>query len=151
MNSNRILIIDQDAAFIQTVSGYFSSIGIEVVSSGDGIEGYRMAKEVTPGIVILDTELPNLDGFQVCRLLKGDDRYQHIPIVSNRTTTTNVMVKNGETLLIGGLIFDQDDLTVGKLPFFGDLPFFGKFFRTNSKKKSQNELLIFITTTIISS
>ena len=81
MNSNRILIIDQDAAFIQTVSGYFKSIGIEVVSSGDGIEGYRMAKEVTPGIVILDTELPNLDGFQVCRLLKGDDRYQHIPVV----------------------------------------------------------------------
>ena len=81
MNSNRILIIDQDAAFIQTVSGYFSSIGIEVVSSGDGIEGYRMAKEVKPGIVILDTELPNLDGFQVCRLLKGDDRYQHIPVV----------------------------------------------------------------------
>ena len=81
MNSNRILIIDQDATFIQTVTGYFSSIGIEVVSSGDGIEGYRMAKEVTPGIVILDTELPNLDGFQVCRLLKSDDRYQHIPIV----------------------------------------------------------------------
>ena len=40
-----------------------------------------MAKEVTPGIVILDTELPNLDGFQVCRLLKSDDRYQHIPVV----------------------------------------------------------------------
>ena len=81
MNSNRILIIDQDATFIQTVSSYFKSIGIEVVSSGDGIEGYRMAKEVTPGVVILDTELPNLDGFQVCRLLKGDDRDQHIPVV----------------------------------------------------------------------
>ena len=73
------------------------------------------------------------------------------PIVSNRTTTTNVMVKNGETLLIGGLIFDQDDLTVEKLPILGDLPFLRKFFRTNSKKKSQNELLIFITPTIISS
>jgi len=81
MNSNRILIIDQDATFIQKVSSYFKSIGIEVVSSGDGIEGYRMAKEVKPGVVILDTELPNLDGFQVCRLLKGDDRYQHIPVV----------------------------------------------------------------------
>ena len=81
MNSNRILIIDQDATFIQTVSSYFKSIGIEVVSSGDGIEGYRMAKEVTPGVVILDTDLPNLGGFQVCRLLKGDDRYQHIPVV----------------------------------------------------------------------
>ena len=67
MNSNRILIIDQDATFIQTVSGYFNNIGIEVGSSCDGIEGYRMAKDLTPGIVILDTELPNLDGFQVCR------------------------------------------------------------------------------------
>ena len=46
MNSNRILIIDQDATFIQTVSNYFKSIGIEVVSTGDGIEGYRMAKKV---------------------------------------------------------------------------------------------------------
>ena len=81
MNSNRILIIDQDAAFIQTVSTYFKSIGIEVVSTGDGIEGYRMAKKVKPGVVILDTDLPNLNGFQVCRLLKGDDRYQQIPVV----------------------------------------------------------------------
>ena len=81
MNSNRILIIDQDAAFIQTVSNYFKSIGIEVVSTGDGIEGYRMAKKVKPGVVILDTDLPNLNGFQVCRLLKGDDRYQQIPVV----------------------------------------------------------------------
>ena len=81
MNSNRILIIDQDAAFIQTVSNYFKSIGIEVVSTGDGIEGYRMAKKVKPGVVILDTDLPNFNGFQVCRLLKGDDRYQQIPVV----------------------------------------------------------------------
>ena len=81
MNSNRILIIDQDATFIQTVSNYFKSIGIEVVSTGDGIEGYRMAKKEKPGVVILDTDLPNLNGFKVCRLLKGDDRYQQIPVV----------------------------------------------------------------------
>ena len=81
MNSNRILIIDQDATFIQTVSNYFKSIGIEVFSTGDGIEGYRMAKKEKPGVVILDTDLPNLSGFQVCRLLKGDARYQQIPVV----------------------------------------------------------------------
>ena len=81
MNSNRILIIDQDATFIQPVSNYLKSIGLEVVSTGDGIEGYRMAKKVKPGVVILDTDLPNLNGFQVCRLLKGDDRYQQIPVV----------------------------------------------------------------------
>ena len=63
MNSNRILIIDQDATFIQTVSNYFKSIGIEVYSTADGIEGYRMAKEAKPGVVILDTELPNLNSY----------------------------------------------------------------------------------------
>ena len=99
MNSNRILIIDQDTAFIQTVSGYFKSIGIEVVSSGDGIEGYRMAKEVTPGIVILDTELPNLYGFQICRLLKGDDRYQHIPIVFVSSNDSQDFVVKSERAL----------------------------------------------------
>ena len=99
MNSNRILIIDQDTTFIQTVSGYFNSIGIEVVSSGDGIEGYRMAKEATPGIVILDTELPNLDGFQICRLLKGDDRYQHIPIVFVSSNDSQDFVVKSERAL----------------------------------------------------
>ena len=75
------MCIRDSATFIQTVSNYFKSIGIEVVSTGDGIEGYRMAKKVKPGVVILDTDLPNLNGFQVCRLLKGDDRYQQIPVV----------------------------------------------------------------------
>ena len=99
MNSNRILIIDQDATFIQSVSSYFSSIGIEVISSGDGIEGYRMAKETEPGIIILDTELPNLDGFQVCRLLKGDDRYQHIPVVFvSSNDSQDFMIKSERAL-----------------------------------------------------
>tara|TARA_B100001146_G_scaffold44702_1_gene38327 strand:+ start:328 stop:1935 length:1608 start_codon:yes stop_codon:yes gene_type:complete len=73
------------------------------------------------------------------------------PIVSSRATSTNVMVRNGETLMIGGLIFDQDDSTIDKLPYLGDLPFFGRFFKSDGKSKSQNELLIFITPTIISS
>ena len=73
------------------------------------------------------------------------------PIVSSRSTDTNVMVRNGETLMIGGLIFDQDDSTIDKLPYLGDLPFFGRFFKSDGKSKSQNELLIFITPTIIES
>ena len=99
MNSNRILIIDQDATFIQTVSNYFKSIGIEVVSTGDGIEGYRMAKKVKPGVVILDTDLPNLNGFQVCRLLKGDDRYQQIPVVFVSSTDSQENVLKSERAL----------------------------------------------------
>ena len=100
---------------------------------------------------INENELISMNINAAVQAITGYVGAEQRPIVSNRTTTTNVMVKNGETLLIGGLIFDQDDLTVGKFPILGDLPFFRKFFRTNSKKKSQNELLIFITPTIISS
>ena len=100
---------------------------------------------------INENELISMNIDAAVQAITGYVGAEQRPIVSNRTTTTNVMVKNGETLLIGGLIFDQDDLTVGKFPVLGDLPFLGKFFRTNSKKKSQNELLIFITPTIISS
>ena len=100
---------------------------------------------------INENELISMNIDAAVQAITGYVGAEQRPIVSNRTTTTNVMVKNGETLLIGGLIFDQDDLTVGKFPVLGDLPFLRKFFRTNSKKKSQNELLIFITPTIISS
>ena len=100
---------------------------------------------------INENELISMNIDAAVQAITGYVGAEQRPIVSNRTTTTNVMVRSGETLLIGGLIFDQDDLTVGKFPVLGDLPFIRKFFRTNSKKKSQNELLIFITPTIISS
>ncbi len=72
------------------------------------------------------------------------------PIISNRETNTNVRVKNGETLLIGGMIFDTEDEKISKVPILGDLPLIKNIFRYSSSNKEQKELLIFITPTIIS-
>ena len=72
------------------------------------------------------------------------------PIVSNRETNTNVRVKNGETLLIGGMIFEIEEEKVNKVPLLGDLPLIKSLFRYSSTQKEQKELLIFITPTIIS-
>ena len=72
------------------------------------------------------------------------------PMVSTRSTNTNVRVANGETLLIGGLIFDNDLESMSKMPFLGDLPFFKKLFRYRNTEREQRELLIFITPTVIS-
>ncbi len=72
------------------------------------------------------------------------------PIISNKETNTNVRVKNGETLLIGGMIFDTEEEKISKLPILGDLPLIKNLFRYSSSKKEQRELLIFITPTIIS-
>ena len=73
------------------------------------------------------------------------------PMISTRSTNTNVRVNNGETLLIGGLIFDSADERNSKVPLLGDLPLIRRFFNYGSKDKEQRELLIFITPTIIKS
>lgn len=72
------------------------------------------------------------------------------PIVSERTTTTQIRVGNGETLLIGGLIFEEEGQAVSKLPLLGSIPLIGGLFRNKSEVTKQRELLIFITPNIIS-
>ena len=72
------------------------------------------------------------------------------PMVSTRSTNTNVRVENGETLLIGGLIFDNDLESMSKMPFLGDIPLIKKLFRYRNTEREQRELLIFITPTVIS-
>ena len=70
-------------------------------------------------------------------------------MISTRSTNTNVRVKDGETLLIGGLIFDSDQKTEAKVPILGQIPLIKSFFRSTDKDKEQKELLIFITPTVV--
>lgn len=61
----------------------------------------------------------------------------------------NVRIKDGETLVIGGLIKEEDQKTVKKIPFLGDIPGIGALFRTTSTTKSKEEMIIMITPKII--
>ena len=72
------------------------------------------------------------------------------PIVSKRVAKTSVMVRDGETLLIGGLIFENESRAVGKVPFLSRIPIIKALFRSKVNIVEQRELLIFITPTIIS-
>ncbi len=71
------------------------------------------------------------------------------PIVSNRNTSTNVTVEDGQTLLIGGLIFDQLIETETATPILSDIPLLKKAFTYKSTSTEQRELLIFITPSIV--
>ena len=72
-----------------------------------------------------------------------------------RSTKSMVRIKDGETVVIGGLIRDDRTIQETKLPFFGDLPIVGMFFRhkggstDNPDTNKQRELLIFITPHIV--
>ncbi len=58
-------------------------------------------------------------------------------------------IKNGETIVIGGLVTRSDNNLVSKVPLLGDLPVIGQFFRTKDRSVVENELLIFVTATVL--
>ena len=61
----------------------------------------------------------------------------------------NVRIKDGETLVIGGMIQETEQKTVNKIPFLGDLPLVGSIFRSTSTSKTKTELVIMITPKIL--
>jgi len=66
-------------------------------------------------------------------------------VVNNRSATTTVTVRDGHTIVIGGLITSQDNNTERKVPFLGDLPILGELFKTTTVTKERRELLIVLT------
>jgi pilus assembly protein CpaC len=68
-----------------------------------------------------------------------------IPALSQRRTETEVILKDGESFAIAGLINDQVVETMEKVPGFGDIPLLGRLFRSRSTQKSKDELLVVIT------
>ena len=70
-------------------------------------------------------------------------------VTSKSTITTNVLVQDGELLVIGGLIDDQFDRNESKVPLLGDLPLLGTLFRSQGKSDGQSVLMMFIRPTII--
>jgi type IV pilus assembly protein PilQ len=72
-----------------------------------------------------------------------------IPNIDKREITTSVLVDNGQTVVLGGVYeFDKAD-SVTKVPFLGDLPGVGAFFRDTQKSNNKAEMLIFVTPKIL--
>jgi len=71
------------------------------------------------------------------------------PTIQTRSAQTTVLVNDGQTLVVGGLINQTDTDNIQKVPFFGDIPILGAFFRHSLKEKNRTELLVFVTPHII--
>jgi general secretion pathway protein D len=67
------------------------------------------------------------------------------PIINTRQANSRVQVRDGNTIVIGGLMQDQKTQTVNKVPILGDIPIIGNIFRRTQTTKSKTELLIFLT------
>lgn len=72
-----------------------------------------------------------------------------IPTIDTTELTTQVLVGNGETVVLGGVFKNEQLIQVSKVPFLGDLPYVGTFFKSTANKSQKTETLIFITPRIL--
>jgi general secretion pathway protein D len=71
------------------------------------------------------------------------------PIIDKRTFDSNVLIKSGDTLAIGGLLQDEVSKTRTKVPVLGDIPLFGYAFQSHGNTRTKRNLLVFVTPTIV--
>ena len=69
--------------------------------------------------------------------------------VDSRVANTTVLVKDGETVVIGGLISDSVSDQIAKIPILGDIPILGWLFKTKHKERQKTNLLIVLTPRIV--
>ena len=99
------------------------------------------------GNVLMD--ISSEDSTFIVQIVKSADQESTVPQKTQNKAETQVLVRDRETVVIGGLRTSNFADTVDKVPILGDLPFVGRLFRATSKDHKHSELLIFITPTIM--
>ncbi|MCK5214589.1 MAG: response regulator [Candidatus Omnitrophica bacterium] len=79
--SRKILIIDDDPLAVKLASSLLSSSGYEVLVANDAPAGLEKAMTESPDLIVMDVMMPIINGFNICRLMKSQDKHCHIPII----------------------------------------------------------------------
>lgn len=79
--NTKILIVEDDQPTQMLVANRLESWGYSVIKAANGDEAIHLAKSERPALILLDTILPQMDGREVCRLIKSDDEIKHIPVI----------------------------------------------------------------------
>ncbi|MBU1660318.1 MAG: response regulator, partial [Chloroflexi bacterium] len=76
-----ILIIDDEPANLAVVADYLAQSGFQIKVTQTGEAGFELARRTPPDLILLDVRMPGIDGFEVCRRLKADERTREIPVI----------------------------------------------------------------------
>ena len=121
---------------------------LEASASGAATVAFKeavLSLEVTPQITPDDKIIMDLD----VRKERVGQIFAGVPSIDTQNVTTQVLVANGETAVLGGIFEQTERNDVEKVPFFGDIPIIGNAFKRRTKQDDKTELLIFITPKIM--
>jgi type II secretory pathway component GspD/PulD (secretin) len=88
---------------------------------------------------------------EISEIIEYRGQFNERPVTSTRSASTQVVMRSGETVLIGGLIKSVDAEVVRKVPFLGDIPLLGALFKHRTTSKQKVDLMIFVTPRLIES
>lgn len=81
MSKGRILVVEDDFDISNLLRIYFDSQGYEVTVASKGNDALDLCRRNLPNVIVLDIQLPDIDGYEVCRRMRGNLRTSHIPIL----------------------------------------------------------------------
>ncbi len=106
--AGRILIVDDEAHILHVLSLKLRNAGYEVVTAVDGEDGYELACQHLPDLVITDFQMPYMTGLELCRAMATNTPTAHIPVL---------------ILTARGYALDEDDLRIGNIKGVLSKPF----------------------------
>jgi type IV pilus assembly protein PilQ len=123
-----------------------ASSGATTTQFKDAVLSLTVTPQITPDDRIIMDLLVTKDsvGEQVSNSFGGS-----VPSIDTRSIETQVLVNNGQTVVLGGIYETEMGESVTKVPYLGDLPFLGVFFRSTRIQSNKSELLIFVTPKIL--
>ena len=119
-----------------------TSSGATSVSFKKAVLSLRVTPQITPDDRVLLDLLVNQD-------TRGSPDVLGTPPINTRSVQTQVLVDDGETVVLGGIFNQTDRTSTDRVPFFSDVPVLGVLFKKNRIEKSRTELLIFVTPKIL--
>lgn len=109
----KILLVEDNEMNRDMLSRRLQRKGYNVVTARDGEEGHALAVSEAPDLIVMDISLPVMDGWQVTRLLKGNEATRHIPVIA---LTAHAMVTDREKAFAAGCDdYDTKPVEFGRL------------------------------------
>jgi type IV pilus assembly protein PilQ len=145
VSSPRVITADKKKAVISqgTEIPYLTAAasGATTVSFKPAVLELAVTPRITPDDrIIMDLEVKKDSVGQI---------FANIPSIDTKKVNTQVLVDNGDTIVLGGIFEQTTRTTVDKVPFLGDIPFLGYLFKRTVKQDDKTELLIFVTPKIV--
>lgn len=79
--NRKILVVDDSPTVRKLIAGKLEKCGHEVICAVDGLDALQKMGELTPDLILLDITMPRMDGYQVCKMIRGNDSTKDVPVV----------------------------------------------------------------------